>query len=350
MLELSIVRGPLSDGHADQILREFNRLTNSNITTPNFRRWVQDGPDGPAYHAILTSGDRIAGHFGLIPLGVCWRGQGIPVARTEYFFVHEDFRTEKVRGFEDSFLSPAILLLDQLYRHCRSCGWGPFLVSAAEDIQPFHELVGCRPVEFHLHECLFVLSPKQAAVCTPNLRRAQRVALFGASVVQVGLWTLAQTLLPRGSEVRIQPLDQTPVAPRTDRIALFEEKASRLWRYPDEEYTVFCAGSDPSSYVIAKNGSRERYLRVCDWHFSSPRLVAGFVRALIDQAQSQGMLGVRWSLYGDGEQANGVLHTLRKLAFLCVPRIRRLLVYSEDAAFLQASTWRLSDSLFCFDH
>jgi hypothetical protein len=348
MLELSIVRGPLNAGQQEEILREFNRLTNSRIKLPEFRRWVQEGPEGPAFHAILTSGARIVGHFCLIPLQVSLQGKSIPAARTEYFFVHEDFRSEKVRGFDDSFLSPAILLLELLYRHCHSYGWGPFLASVAEDIQPFHELVGCRPVDFRLHECLFVLRPVQAAGNTPNLRKAQRAALFTTSLAQAGLWTVAGRMFPRDA-VKPTSIDQVPEGPTSDKIGFFEREASRVWRYPDGEYIVLGASAEPASYVIAKNGSGDRYLRVCQWQIGSTSLVPGFVRALMDFAQEKGMLGVRWAVYENEQQSAGLLRSIRKLAFLCVPRVRRLLVYTEDASFLESSTWRFSDSFFCFD-
>ena len=348
MLELSIVRGPLRAEQQEQILREFNRLTNSRIALPEFRRWVQEGPRGPAFHALLTLHDRIVGHFSLIPLEASQRGKRVPVARTEYFFVHEDFRSEKVRGYEDSFLSPAILLLDELYRHCESQGWGPFVASAAEDIQLFHERVGCRPVDFDLHECLFVLRPRQAARQTPNLGKAQRAALFAAGVAQTSLWTVAGRMFPRKT-VKPGFVEQVAPLPSADGIGFFEQEASRVWRYPKDEYFAFSASSEPASFVIAKNGSGDRYLRVCQWQLESASLVPSFVRALIELAQERGIPGVRWAVFQNEPQAAHLLGSLRRLAFLCVPRVRRLLVYSENQTFLQASTWRFSDSFFCFD-
>src|SRR5271154_3809705 len=139
MLNLRIVQGPLAPSEEEVILREFNRLTKSAIPMDDFRRWIRDSPSGPAWHALLESDQGgIVGHFSLIPLQARRREKTICAARTEYFFVHEKFRSEKVRGFENSVLPCGLLLLDRLYRTCREQGWNPSLASASDEIQPFH--------------------------------------------------------------------------------------------------------------------------------------------------------------------------------------------------------------------
>jgi len=349
MLDLTIVRGPLQSHQNEEILREVNRLTNSHIELKDFCRWVQDSPDGPAFHALLNSGQRIVGHFSLIPLRASLNGEQIPAARTEYFFVHEEFRREKVRGFEGSFFPPAILLLDQLYRHCRSSGWGPFLVSAGEEILPFHELVGCRPMEIALHECLFVLRSWQAARRTPNIGQAQRAGLLGIGMAQSSVWTVVASAFARWRSIKCIPVDQVPVPGEVAGVELFQDQPSRVWRYPEPDYLVFCCASNPSSYVIAKNGSEDRYLRVCQWCLGSSDLASSFIHALLRHAQLSGALGVRWSVYENGEKTEELLRTLRNHGFLSAARVRRLLLYAGDGVFCNSSTWRLSDSLFCFD-
>jgi len=348
MLNLSVVRGPLPTQQMEEILREFNRLTHSQIAFAVFRRWVQEGPEGPAFHALLTSNERVVGHFCLMRLEAEYCGKPLAVARAEYFFVHEDFRSEKVRGHEDSFLSPAILLLDQLYSHCHSIGWGPFIASSADDIRPFHELVGCRPLDVRLYECLLALRPLQAAVHTPNLGRPQRAALFASSLAQATLWRGAR-LIPRRQSIQPIPIEQLSTLSNTHSIAFFQKPASLSWRYPHDEYLVIADELDPSNYLIAKKGSPERYLRVCQWCFSTPDVLPRFARALFCHAQENGMMGVRWAVFDNEPQAAALVRSLRRLAFLCVPRVRPLLVYSQDDAFLEPAIWRISDFLFCFE-
>src|SRR5215467_4780570 len=350
MLDLTLVRGPLTRSQNQEILSEVNRLTQSRIPLDDFCRWVQDSPEGPAFHSMLQHQGRIVGHFCLIPLRLNVNGVAVSAARTEYFFLHEDFRTQKVRGFEDSFLSPAILLLDELYRHSSSCGYGPFLVSAAEDILPLHELVGCQPVDFSLHECLFVLRPWLSARQTPNIGGRKRLGLFLCSVIQAGLWAAAKALQPPRPSIGCNPYVDSTVSPTNGGISLFEDSESRNWRFSEEDYILMVDKLEPASYLIAKKGSDHRYLRVCQWHLHSPQRISQFVGALLHYADSQRMLGLRWALFGQDQQSKEILRILRRHAFLCVPRVRRLLIYDGRDQYFEPSAWRLSDALFCFDH
>jgi hypothetical protein len=214
MLNLRIVRGPLADAEEATILQEFNRLTHSAIGRTDFRRWIRDAPDGPAWHAILKTDDsRVVGHFCLIPLRFRHQGKTECAARTEYFFVHEDFRREKVRGFESSFMPGGLLLLDRLYRHCRNEGWQPLIVSASEEIQRLHQAVGCRAAHFALTECLFILRPFDAAHRTPNLTVKQRLAVFLAGAAQRGRWWVRFLFASSPDGLRFTTVDSICVHP-----------------------------------------------------------------------------------------------------------------------------------------
>jgi hypothetical protein len=349
MLDLRIVRGPLEGAEEAVIQREFSRLTCSAPAEGDFRRWVRDSPDGPAWHAVLeTDASKIVGHFCLIPLRVRYRGKQICAARTEYFFVHEDFRRERVRGFENSFMSCGLLLLDRLYRNCSEQGWGPLIVSASEEIRPFHEAVGCRPVDFGLTECLLILKPWDAARRTPNLTTKQRIALFSVGVAQKVMWSMPRIVPLKSRGVKFASAASVCVHPKKDQLAFFEDKDSLCWRYPDEEYVTIVGEDDPHQYVIAKQGSNARYIRVCQWNMEGDCNPIPFVAALIKRAKQENALGVRWSLYGEQQQA-AMLKVLRKLGFLCVPRNRRLLFYTSEDVLLNAQKWYMADSLFSFD-
>jgi GNAT superfamily N-acetyltransferase len=349
MLNLRIVRGPLSAAEDETILREFNRLTKSTIGLVDFQRWIRDSPDGPAWHAILETDDsQLVGHFCLIPLVARHQGRVICSARTEYFFVHEDFRREKVRGFVNSFMPCGLLLLDRLYRHCRSEGWEPLIVSASEEIQRMHQAVGCRGIDFALSECLLVLKPLDAARRTPNLAGKQRAAIFGVGVAQRAMLSATAAFARQSTPLKSTKVEGICVHPNKSRIAFFEDKGSLAWRYPDADYVTFVADKDPHRYVIAKHGSGERYLRVCQWDLGEAGNPEPFLRALIREAEIENALGVRWSVYhGLGDR--GLFQALRKFGFIRARRNRRILFHASDELFLKAEAWSFTDSFFCFD-
>jgi hypothetical protein len=349
MLNLRLTKGPLPRAENEVILREYNRLTFSLIPMDEFVNWVQKSPAGPAWHAILqTDEGRIVGHTSLFPFRTEYGGPQLIPAKSEYSFLHEDFRKEKIRGFENASRAAFIVLLDQLFQHCQREGWGPIFASTNEKNQAFTRRVGLQPVEFQLWECLFILRPVKASRHTPNLSQRQRVLILGGGVSQRALWTLAQIALPGANGVRPIAVRDSAVEAEDGRLSFFEDSESLRWRYLDGQYVRFSFASAPNDYLIAKKGAKDRYLRICQWRIHAPVSVRSLIIASIREAASQRALGVRWAVY-DGETSEEIIRQMRKLGFLCARRTRVVMVHKRNAEFLSPSIWKMNDSLFSFD-
>jgi hypothetical protein len=350
MLNLRIARSPLSAGENQAILEDYNRLTSARIPIEEFARWVNDGPAGPAWHAILeTDEKRIVGHTSLIPLKVGYGAPGFTPAKSEYSFVHEDFRSSPIRGYEEVKRPKFLILVDQLFRHGQSEGWGPFLVSTRDANHPLSRRVGCRAAEFHLWECLLVLRPMRAAKHTPNVSRKQRVALLAAGIAQRALWSGAAWMLPRAQELYAVPIGTNGAKPQTHRLSFFEDPASMQWRYQAEQYVKFGFSESSGDYVIAKRGSEERYLRVCQWRLAKENASNGLIRALIREAKAENAIGVRWAVYDDGPVSAELVGRMRKHGFLCAPRVRTVMIHTKLPEFLAPAMWHVNDAMFSFD-
>jgi hypothetical protein len=349
LLSLRIVRGPLTANQDEEIVRKYNQLTSSHIPIEEFRRWAANGPEGPAWHGLLEPEDgKIGGHICLIPFRTNRRGQKRIIAKAEYFFVEEQYRSMRVKGFEGSFKPPAILQLDQLYRHCLAEGWGPLLISASSAIQPLHLLVGCRSVDFPLVECLFILRPWNAAVKTPNLTVRQRIGVFLAGCAQIGLWAAAGRWMRPNNSVQQVPTGGGGEV-KGEVLAFFEDEESIRWRYPEKGYVRFALEEAPEEFAISKRGSEAGYLRVCQWEVSDGRSIKSLLVALLREARAEKALGVRWAVYGEEKTASWLTGQMKRLGFLCVRRTRRLLLYTKDKDYLRADRWKITDSLFSFD-
>jgi hypothetical protein len=350
MLNLRIARSPLSADENEAILRDYNRLTAARIPVDEFVRWVQAGPAGPAWHALLeTDEKRIVGHTSLIPLKVGYGAPGFTPAKSEYSFTHEDFRSMPIRGYEEVKRPKFLILVDQLFRHGQSEGWGPFLVSTRDANHPLSRRVGCRATEFPLWECLLVLRPAQAARHTPNISNRQRAALSAAGVAQGILWSGASWILPRGKEIVPTPIESDGAKPQTHRLAFFEDAASMQWRYQREQYVKFGFAGAGSDYVIAKKGSDERYLRVCQWRLDSGSQLNALIRALICEAKNENAIGVRWAVYDDGSISDELVNRMRKHGFLCARRVRTVMIHTKHPEFLAPAMWNVNDAMFSFD-
>jgi hypothetical protein len=335
---------------SEAILKDYNRLTSARIPIEEFARWVHDGPAGPAWHAILeTDEKRIVGHTSLIPLRVGYGAAGFTPAKSEYSFVHEDFRSTPIHGYEEVKRPKFLILVDQLFRHGQSEGWGPFLVSTRDANHPLSRRVGCRAAEFPLWECLLVLRPVRGAKHTPNISRKQRAALLAAGIAQRALWSGASWLLAPGRRIQPVPIGTNGAKPQTHRLSFFEDPASMQWRYQAEQYVKFGFGGSSGDCVIAKRGSEERYLRVCQWRLAKENASNAVIRTLIHEAKTENAIGVRWAVYDDGPVSVELVSAMRKHGFLCVRRVRTVMIHTKLPEFLAPAMWHVNDAMFSFD-
>jgi hypothetical protein len=350
MLDMRLVRAPLNEQQYKTILTEYNRLTGARIPMNEFLRWVLESPAGPAWHALLETDDRrIVGHTSVLPLPARHEDAHLVAAMSEYSFTHEDFRKEKIRGFETSGKPTFIILLDQLFQHCLKEGWGPLFASTNEKNQVFTRKVGLRPAEFPLKECLLVLKPTSAARHTPNLSTKQRASIYAAGIVQSGFWSVAGNFGRNINGVHEVPIEAKPLKPDSDRLSFYEEKESAEWRYLSDQYVRYAVDHASHDYVIAKRGKEDRYLRVCQYRLTSADAVRSVVRCLMTQARKDHAIGIRWAVYDDGASSQEIVNRLRGLGFLCAQRVRTVMVHKNFPEYLQPAAWRMSDSHFCFD-
>ena len=189
------------------ILSEYNRLTRSHISPENLRRWTQESPEGPSCHALLkTARGELVGHCCLFPFRMEYGDAQVVAAKAEYYFINENYRTERIHGLEKSDKPAAVILLEQLYHYCRTLHWGPYIVSAPKGVDGLHRMAGCRPISFPLFECLLVLRPLRGSFATPNLTAKQRVLLFLIGAAQRTVWSAALPFFPRHNGVCSVPI------------------------------------------------------------------------------------------------------------------------------------------------
>jgi hypothetical protein len=350
VLNMRITRGPLAEREYAAILTEYNRLTLAEIPMAEFLRWVQDSPEGPAWHALLETDEaRIVGHTSVLPVRAGFQEKQLMSGMSEYSFVHEDFRKMKIRGMESVGRPAFIILLDTLFQHCIKQGCEPVFASTNEKNQVFTRKVGLRPAEFPLKECLLALRPAAAAKHTPNLSSKQRAALLAIGTLQKALWTVIEPFSRRTNGVQAVPIGSEKLCTDMARLSFYEERESLKWRFIPEQYILFMLDRGQPDYVIAKRGREDRYLRVCQYRLSSPESVVSVVHRLIKQVNMDDAMGIRWAVYDDGELTEGIVAKLRKLGFLCANRTRIVMVHKDFPAYLQPSAWRMSDTHFCFD-
>ena len=139
------------------------------------------------------------------------------------------------------------------------------------------------------------------------------------------------------------------IDPQAERISFFEDQASQHWRYPADQYARLSIEAGSAGYVVVKKGSEDRYVRACQWRLDSGQPSFSVVATLVRMARATKAPGVRWAIYGDDAHTARLVSRIRKLGFLCVRRVRTLLVRSKSEELRSPENWNLTDSLFSFD-
>jgi hypothetical protein len=348
-LNLRIVRGRLHPRENEMILSEYNRRIESpRIPLQEFLHWIQDSPEGPAWHAILESeAHGIVGHQCFIPLGAHWQGRRVIAGKSEYTFLREDYQTTKIRGLETVKRPTHIVAAHQLVERCQAEGWGPFLISTIPSLRR-RGFYGFIATNFPLWECLLVLRPISAARETQNIPRWQKWGLLVGGMVQRTAWWPAALLAPRHAAFRSSPTTGRPPARCLRSLSFFEDSESLRWRYPAGDYQRLAIKGQDSDYVICKKGSASQYMRICQWSLDGSELSLSQIAGLVRVAQGDGAIGVRWAIYGLDESAQTLVRRLRRFGFLCVPRARILQIKSNEKEFLIPESWNLTDAMFSF--
>ena len=133
-------------------------------------------------------------------------------------------------------------------------------------------------------------------------------------------------------------------------LSFFEDQESLRWRYLEGQYERLDWGGKAGEYLIVKRGSSKGYLRLCQWRVDSANVSFSLMSRLVQMAEGDGALGVRWAVYGSDRAAAVIVRRLRNFGFLCAPRVRTLLLRADDKEFLAAEKWNLNDSIFSFHH
>jgi hypothetical protein len=353
MLNLELVRGPLSDQDYRTIFAEFIRLRQSRDSEHFMSRWCKDSPAGPALHALLrTDEGKIVGHACVFPFPIEVAGRRVTAGKGTYLFVHEDFRREPVRGMEAGQTRASTLMLQQMFRHAtEKLTWDPILVAPRPIVERVLQSAGCRLLMFTPFECLLIRRPWNACRFTPNLSLAKRLALLFLGLPQACIWAVLRLLLlPLGRNIKSLPMDASCHSLGDHEKARFSSDPDYLsWRYPAEGFQRFGFANRPNDYVITEKGSPHDYVRICQSNLDSLDFpIHSLIVGLMGQARSSAALGVRWGIYDNGRPAAAVVNKLKRLGFVCARRQRKFLIYTRHQELADPSFWSFDDSLFTF--
>lgn len=317
-----------------------------------FRRWTEQGPAGPAIHALLEGNDgRIVAHCCLLPLPLQGPEGSLTVAKEHYFFVSENYRSQLVADFESCTKPAVALLLEQLHERAAQLGWDPVLACVPPQLEPIHDILGCRAVDFRVRDCFFLLHVRRAWEVMHHLPLRTRLSLSAAGLASEAYAAYVSAFAPHHGLVRYSRIgdDGMPSNGHSGRLAFSEDPAFLRWRYPEASHSRLVVNDGSEGYAIVKKGSPFTCVRISQFRAPSPSSIPALVQKLIREARGCGALGVRWSIYGNGPEQDYLVAELRKRLFFCIRRTRRVLLSGPNSKTFSANSWSVADSLFTFD-
>lgn len=352
LLNFRLVRGNLPLSSSRIILDEYNRQTSSRIPFREFIHWTQNSPAGPALHGILeTQDDQIVGHHCLLPIPARFGEKQLVVAKSEYTFLNEEYRTAKILGHEKSRQLTHLIASRLLLEHGDAIGWSPILISTLPFLFRLARTVGTTALQVPVYECLLVLKPVDAAKRTLNLLHWQRAVLGMTGVAQSLVWKPTLSLSEKSKSLQTFPIDRECASRKSeDVLTFFQDRETLRWRYFNDQYQKVAVDTNPQDYVIIKSGSEDGYVRVCQWNLSADEPGLALLFGLIRLAEQKNALGLRWAVYGTDENARKMVSRMRRLGFLCARRTRTMLIRTKESRFLEAANWDLNDAMFSFHH
>ncbi len=348
-----LLPGPLSLADRTRILSEYNRATRNRVPVQQFRRWTEQSPSGAALHAVLETKDgRFAGHCAAVPFPLKGPAGRVTAAKLHYFFLSAESPWRPAQDFGADKKAAATALLEPLYRGASQQGWQLILTCVPPNLDSVYTAIGCRPVDFRVRDCFFILHPGRTLAGTGQLDFRKRVSWFAASTAS---WAYACCVSPfqrtPGLVQRLRIGDNFEAfrQPGSRHLALSDDPAFLCWRYPESIYTPLVVNGGADGYVIATKGTPFTFVRVAASQTPSPRSIPALIDKLIRHARSARALGIRWSVYGNGAEQDRLVTELRKRTFLCIHGSRRVLTFSSGSEPSSPSDWDLCDAFFTFD-
>ena len=276
-MNLSIVleRGPISDASLDAIGATYGTVDRRYADREFSRLVFNENPNGYSYHAFVRDGDRVVGHYAVIPIRTRARGTLVTSGKGEALFLEEGHRRDTIALPVGGEMPAAMALMRLVHDRALSDGLVVLHNITSPEIGVIERLLGFRVLTVLLDQVHFLVSlPKRplknmsvrvfgarvASVAQRALLAAARGALrlTGAPAIEVNApahagrhlealaatdgraagWTVSRDLQNLKWFQKLGRLEVVSISGRPDHFAVASTGAAReilLWNVPRDE-------------------------------------------------------------------------------------------------------------------
>ena len=158
-VEITIIKGPLGEDLLQAIARMYGSHDKKYGSLSFCRTVFNENPSGFSFHAFAKDADKIVGHYAVIPVEICARGETELSAKGEALFLEKDHRSVSiVNGGKDTPLG--IGLVARLYDFALQQDIKVIHVIADSSIGVIHRMAGCTRRIVEQTKSVFILDGK----------------------------------------------------------------------------------------------------------------------------------------------------------------------------------------------
>ncbi len=158
-LSLSVTRGPLADEALDAIAETYGTAIDSRYASRDFCRVLfNENPIGYSYHAFVRDGDRVVGHYAIIPMRARARGSTVISGKGEALFLAEAYRLTPIATPAGDVLA-GLAMMKALHERALEDGVAVIHSVTTPAVAIILRMQGFRALKLSLDQLHFLITP-----------------------------------------------------------------------------------------------------------------------------------------------------------------------------------------------
>lgn len=342
MVEIQLVKGPISKHHIEQIVRLYGLVDAKYASVEYCNYLFNNNPFGFSIHAFAVVDRQIVGHISLIPMYID-TPDGIRISlKAEAFYLDPEYRDNWVDYQEDS-LPLGLALPKVLYDFALRDDFKVIHLLADDEVGKIHCFAGCKKLIFSVKESFLILSDKEYINREKKLQR--KVMIKALCVLQRCISTVfcfIFALLRKNScnivslDSNTFPLNSIIKNPWQWSIDLNEEY--RKW-LADSPYIKVCFYDDAKDdFIIFKMSEyKNRVTEIigCYSRFNNSKRLAKTINCVVRHAIAHQASSVNFKLFPNQNYSKSMITALKISGFFNKTTNLNCFVKSSEADYLK---------------
>jgi hypothetical protein len=350
-VEITVMKGPLGD----DLLRAISTTYGSHdkkYSSVSFCRTVfNENPSGYSFHAFARDGDRVVGHYAVIPVEICARGKSQLSGKGEALFLERRYRSQSIRN-DNKDMPLGIGLAVLLYDFVLQQGVTVVHVIADSNIGVIHRMAGCRKEVLEQIKSVLILDSRSLGGAGSSLTRtwaSRAIFLFQHILLSffctLSLFSRKSVVMYGKSASGCGPFIDHMLGCSNEHVeaetwTIARNRANLSWFFSTGLLEVVATdGSAPEHIVVRRNAEPGSDVEIVDYDFSSGAGLSAIklLCSVVATAKKEKAGRVLHYSSPSSDKRNKLLPLMRLFGFVSKTEKRFIYLRSSDHFFLDAA-------------